>query len=232
MTTDTVCLPGPPDIRVHLRRSSRARRCTLRVSRVDGTATLTIPRGGCRHTAEAFLRKKEGWLRAQLARIDGPRPVCLGETLPLRGRDLLLVPSPDRSVRIDGDRLLVPGPAETVAARVKGYLRTLARDALVEASTRHAAALGRPFTRVTLRDTRSRWGSCSSRGELMYSWRLIMAPDDVLDYVAAHEVAHLAEMNHSPTFWATVRQLMPGYEAPKAWLRAHGDSLQRVSFDS
>jgi hypothetical protein len=91
--------------------------------------------------------------------------------------------------------------------------------------------LGRPYTRITLRDTRSRWGSCASSGALSYSWRLIMAPPEVLDYVAAHEVAHLAEMNHSAAYWAGVARLLPGYEAPRQWLRAHGAGLHRYRFD-
>ncbi|MGR3434759.1 MAG: M48 family metallopeptidase, partial [Shimia sp.] len=81
-----------------------------------------------------------------------------------------------------------------------------------------------------LRDTRSRWGSCSAAGGLNYSWRLVMAPPEVLDYVAAHEVAHLAQMNHSPRFWAEVAGLMPGYEAPRGWLRRHGADLHRYRF--
>ncbi len=100
--------------------------------------------------------------------------------------------------------LIVPGREDTAAARVQAWLKTRARDRLAAASDHYAAQLGRPYTRLTLRDTRSRWGSCSAQGGLMYSWRLIMAPPDVLDYVAAHEVAHLAEMNHSPAFWAVV----------------------------
>jgi predicted metal-dependent hydrolase len=91
--------------------------------------------------------------------------------------------------------------------------------------------LGRRFSRLSLRDTRSRWGSCSSRGGLSYSWRLILAPPDVLDYVAAHEVAHLAEMNHSPAFWALVARLCPGYQAPRGWLRREGAGLHRYRFD-
>ena len=94
----------------------------------------------------------------------------------------------------------------------------------------HAARLGRRFGRVTLRDTRGRWGSCSAAGDLMFSWRLILAPDAVLDYVAAHEVAHLAEMNHSPRFWATLAGLTPEYAAPRDWLRRNGAGLMAYDF--
>ncbi len=115
-------------------------------------------------------------------------------------------------------------------ARLRAWLRTRARERLADASDRHAARLGMPYRRLTLRDTRSRWGSCSAQGGLMYSWRLVMAPGDVLDYVAAHEVAHLAEMNHSPAFWNTVARLKPGYETPRRWLRENGAALHRYRF--
>ena len=116
------------------------------------------------------------------------------------------------------------------AARVQAFLKAEARNDLAAASDRHAKALGRPFRKLTLRDTKSRWGSCSTQGDLMYSWRLVMAPPEVLDYVAAHEVAHLAEMNHSPAFWAVVERLFPNHAACRRWLRAHGQTLHQVSF--
>ena len=140
--------------------------------------------------------------------------------------------TPDRHHRLPTDTddgLLLPrgaGPAS-----VKAFLRTRARDALVAASDRYAGLIGRQYSRLTLRDTRSRWGSCSSTGALMYSWRLIMAPPEVLDYVAAHEVAHLAQMNHGPAFWALVEELMPDYAPRRAWLRDHGDRLHALRFD-
>ena len=114
--------------------------------------------------------------------------------------------------------------------RAGAFLKHLARDRLTAASDRYATQIGCRYTRVTLRDTRSRWGSCTADGGLMYSWRLIMAPPEVLDYVAAHEVAHLAEMNHSPAFWAVVARLMPGYAARRRWLKQHGQSLHAHRF--
>ena len=94
----------------------------------------------------------------------------------------------------------------------------------------YAARLGKGYTRLTLRDTRSRWGSCTSDGGLMFSWRLIMAPPSVLDYVAAHEVAHLAQMNHSPAFWAEVTRIYGDFDPPRQWLRTHGADLHRYQF--
>lgn len=223
-------LPGNPDIDVILRRSARARRLSLRLSQLDGRVTLTLPRGVTEAAGRAFLRDKEGWLRGHLARREGPVHVTHGAVLPFAGQELAVVPGTGRATRVEDARLLVPGPAEAAPARVRGWLRAQARDRLAEASDRHAAALGRGYARLTLRDTRSRWGSCTADGGLMYSWRLILAPPEVLDYVAAHEVAHLAEMNHSPAFWAVVERLYGDWRAPRRWLRENGAALHRYRF--
>ena len=132
-----------------------------------------------------------------------------------------------RRVRLVEDRLEVPGDPEAMASRVRGWLRARARDRLVEASDRYSTALGRPYSRITLRDTRSRWGSCTVDGGLMYSWRLILAPPAVLDYVAAHEVAHLRHMDHSAAFWDTVTDLYGDWTPQRRWLREHGAALHR-----
>ena len=158
-------------------------------------------------------------------------PVSWGSDIPVEGQMLRIAPGDGRRVLPDGDALLVPGPADGVAARLLAFLKTLARDRLATASDRYAAMIDRPYSRLTLRDTRSRWGSCTTAGGLMYSWRLIMAPPEVLDYVAAHEVAHLQEMNHSPAFWGLVEQtLMPDYRDPRRWLREEGGALHRYRF--
>ena len=157
--------------------------------------------------------------------------VGIGAELPFEGRMLRLAPGAGRSVRVEGDSLIVPGDADRAAARVSAFLRVQARNRLVAASDHYAAQIGRRVTQVTLRDTRSRWGSCTSDGSLMYSWRLIMAPPRVLDYVAAHEVAHMLEMNHSDRFWAVVDRLFPGWQAERAWLKRQGGALQSIRFE-
>jgi predicted metal-dependent hydrolase len=128
--------------------------------------------------------------------------------------------------------LHVPGGAAGLPPRVGAFLKDAARRGCAGAVARHAARLGRAPRRLTLRDPRSRWGSCTSEGDLMFSWRLAMAPSAVLDYVVAHEVAHLAELNHSPRFWAEVRRLCPDFEAQRAWLRRHGAGLHAFDFAS
>lgn len=221
-------LPGDPPVAVALRRSARARRLSLRISGTDGRVTLTLPLRARLGDGLAFLKERESWLRGHLAQAPLPLLPAFGATIPLEGRPVLLTPSEGRRLRLDGDRLLVPGPSESLPARLHAFLRATARDRLAAACDRHAAALGRPYRTLTLRDPRSRWGSCTARGGLMFSWRLVLAPPPVLDYVAAHEVAHLARMDHSPAFWAVVEGLCPGWQARRDWLRSEGASLHRL----
>lgn len=227
-----VILPGNPPVEIALRRNARARRFSLRVAQVDGRVTLSLPVRAREAEAMAFVRAQEGWIRAALARMPQVSVVGLGGEVPFEGRVLPILAGEGRSVRIEGGALLVPGAPDRVAARVQAFLKVRARDRLVAASDHYAAMVGRKVAQVALRDTRSRWGSCTSAGALMYSWRLIMAPPSVLDYVAAHEVAHLIEMNHSPRFWAVVERLSPGWQAERAWLRQHGGALQAIRFES
>jgi predicted metal-dependent hydrolase len=213
-------LPGSPPVEVHLKRSARARRFSLRVSRLDGKVTLSMPLRAREGEALAFLKGHEGWLRETLNAMpeSAVRPVSLGSVIPVEGRNLTLVQGTGRSIRVEGDQLLVPGNPASAGPRVAAWLKVLARDRLARASTRYAGMVGRNFTTLALRDTRSRWGSCSPDGRLMYSWRLVMAPPEVLDYVAAHEVAHLVELNHAPAYWAIVSRICPGWQAHRGWL--------------
>lgn len=227
-------LDGDPGIEVELRRSARARRLSLRVSRLDGRVTLTLPAWLPQREALAFLRDREEWIREALNDHVAPRPVRTGDSILFEGRPVMVTAGRTPAAVISDDRLILPerrlagaGPGPAIAA----FLRLAARDRLLPACDRHASRLGLDFGRVTLRDTRSRWGSCSPEGNLMFSWRLVMAPPDVLDYVAAHEVAHRAEMNHSPRFWAHVARLCPDHARHRAWLRQHGHGLHRYRFD-
>ena len=228
-TTSTE-LPGDPPLDVALRRSAQARRYSLRVSQLDGRVTLTMPKRAPLDEGLAFLREKEGWIRGHLLARPNPQLVQIGTAVPFQGHPLPIVGAKVRGPRLDAGRLLVPDDPSRVAARVQAFLKHAARDRLAAASDRYSSALGRKYGRLTLRDTRSRWGSCTSAGDLMYSWRLIMAPDAVLDYVAAHEVAHLQEMNHSSAFWALVAGMCPDYQTHRAWLHQNGASLHQIRF--
>jgi predicted metal-dependent hydrolase len=221
---------GNPPIEVTLRRSARARRLSLRVSRLDGRVTLTMPHRVSEREGLAFVSEREEWLRGHLSGISAELRPEIGGTVPFGGEDLAIMAGPVKRTRMGDGVLIVPDEPARVPARVEAYMKIHARDRLADASDRYAAALGRSYGRLTLRDTRSRWGSCSSAGDLMYSWRLIMAPAEVLDYVAAHEVAHLVEMNHSDAFWAVVADIFPDHKRCRKWLRENGDRLHRVRF--
>lgn len=227
--SDTV-LPGDPPIPLILRRSARAKRISLRISQLDGRVTLTIPKRLAAREAFDFARTKEDWIRKHLAARGEDVVVGLGAEVPVGGAMLRVVPGTGRVVEMSQTEIAVPGAAERVGKRLGAYLREVARDRLAGACDDYAARLGKRYTRITMRDTRSRWGSCTSDGGLMFSWRLIMSPPEVLDYVAAHEVAHLAEMNHSPAFWAGVERIYGPYKAPRTWLRTQGNMLHRYRF--
>lgn len=225
-------LPGSPPVEVHLKRSARARRFSLRVSRLDGKVTLSMPVRAREGEALAFLKGNEGWLRQTLSAMPGPtlQAVGPGSVIRVEGDELVLAPATGRGVRAEGGLLLVPGSPQTMGPRVAAWLKVLARDRLATASTHYAGLVGRQYSSLAIRDTRSRWGSCSPDGRLMYSWRLIMAPPAVLDYVAAHEVAHLVELNHSAAYWKVVTSICPDWKDHRAWLKTHGNSLHRVRF--
>lgn len=223
-------LPGSPPVEIILRRSAASRRFSLRVSQLDGRVTLSVPLKARERDAMEFLRGHETWLRAALARRPLQTPVAIGDSVPVEGHMLTLAAGAGRSPVVAGDCLLVPGNPLQAATRTQAFLKVLARDRLMAASDHYAGLIGRKVTRITLRDTRSRWGSCAHDGALMYSWRLVMAPPAVLTYVAAHEVAHMVEMNHSDAFWAVVERIYPGWQTQRRWLHANGQRLHSYHF--
>lgn len=222
----------PDGTEVGLRRSGRARRLILTLSRATGAAVLTLPPRASLTEARNFAVARTDWLARTRARLPGPAVVQPGARLPVAGAAVEIRAAAVRSCRMDDGVLLVPD-SRAVGPAVAAWLREQAREALATACARHVAALSPGaggMTGIVLRDTRSRWGSCTAQGRLMFSWRLAMAPAGVLDYVAAHEVAHLAQMNHSPAFWAEVGRLMPDWTARRDWLRRNGAALQAWQF--
>jgi predicted metal-dependent hydrolase len=181
-------------------------------------------------SAIAFLQEKESWIRKHLNARPAEHRIGLGSTVPFLGEDLPIVSGAGRSACVAAGELHVPGATEMVGVRVEAFLKLQAKTRLRAASDKYAQMLGTDYSRLTLRDTRSRWGSCTSEGNLMYSWRLVMAPEAVLDYVAAHEVAHRLEMNHSERFWAHVERICPDFDRHRAWLRVEGQELHAVRF--
>jgi predicted metal-dependent hydrolase len=219
---------------VQLRRHRQARRYTLRIQAATREIILTIPPRGTLKEAGEFAQRHGGWIAARLGRLPAAMPFADGVVVPLRGVPHRIAHRRGMrgtvwaEVANDGERLLcVAGNAPHLDRRVGDYLRREARRELEAASLKFAAGLGVAVKRITVRDQSSRWGSCSTTGMLSFSWRLILAPSHVLDYLAAHEVAHLVEMNHSPRFWRLVQRLCPGHDHAKAWLDAHGADLHR-----
>lgn len=217
------------NIAVTVRRNARARRMTLRVPRAGGEVVLTLPPRASLDAARDFALSKTDWLRRTVSAMPGPRLVAEGVQLPVAGQLVTLRAMPLKSARLEDGVLYVPTRG-AMGATVQAWLKHRAHVALREAVDRFAARLGRQPRALALRDTKSRWGSCTHDGRLMFSWRLAMAPPSVLDYVAAHEVAHLAHMDHSDRFWAQVEALMPGHTPHRAWLRQHGSELQSWQF--
>jgi len=222
------------DYRVTVKRRAGARRITLRVSGATGEAILTLPERTPFARARQFAEAHGGWLATRLERVPERVPLLPGALVPLRGEPHRIVHlagqrSPAAAGR-DGDGaaiISVGGEAVHVPRRLRDFLVREAERDLRAAVERHTSALGRKASAVTIRDTTSRWGSCSAAGRLNFSWRLILAPPFVLDYLAAHEVAHLQVMNHSVRFWRLTKQLCPRTDEAEAWLKRHGTTLHR-----
>jgi hypothetical protein len=177
--------------------------------------------------ALAFVAEKKDWLATRLAARPSGIAFADGMVLPLLGRDHRLSHDPTgrRGVWAENGIVHVSGRPEHFARRVGDWLKRKAEDEIADRAPAMAEKIGRKIRSIRLKDTRSRWGSCSSRGDLSFSWRLVLAPAAVLDYVIGHEVAHLAQMNHSSAFWTIVRSLVAEPEAARLWLKRHGTEL-------
>jgi predicted metal-dependent hydrolase len=226
---ETVALPGG-SARIEWRRSARARRVSLRIDARGGAVVVTLPPRAGRQAGLALLRTHAAWVSDRLAALPAAVAFADGASVPIGG-----VPHPIRHVAdarggawlADG-ALYVSGGTEFLARRVGDFLRAEARRRLSALVVEKAARAGLTVRRMTIKDTRTRWGSCTADGALAFSWRLLMAPDFVQDYVAAHEVAHLRHMNHGPRFWAMVNELTPHARRAIPWLHEEGATLMRV----
>ncbi len=215
------------NVAMSLRPSRRAKRIILRIDPV-GIVTLVVPRRTSRDEAVAFARSKADWLHDRLAALPEQVPFLDGAELPLLGRTHRIHHDPEsHGVRLGRGRILVAGEIEHLPRRVADFLRREARRECAERARSFARRVGQSIARISVRDPKGRWGSCSQKGHLSFSWRLILAPEWVLDYVIAHEVAHLVEMNHGPRFWRLVERLYPDSLRPREWLRRHGTRLHR-----
>ncbi len=209
---------------VAIRVSARARRISLRVLAVGRGVELVLPRGVSAEAGLKVLAGNRGWVAGRLAAQPQAVPFVDGAIVPLRGIPHRICHETDSAapaVAVGDGEIRVKGDPAHLGRRVRDHLIALARSELSARARDCAARIGRKVGRVGVRDPNSRWGSCSSKGDLSFSWRLVLAPDAVIDYVVAHEVAHLVEMNHSPRFWRLVETLAPDSARPRAWLRRH-----------
>ncbi|HEX4111866.1 MAG TPA: SprT family zinc-dependent metalloprotease [Stellaceae bacterium] len=221
---------GPVPMRVRV--SPRARRLALRIDAQAEAIELVLPRRTSVQRALAFIEENRGWLDKRINALPPRTVLADGETVPI-------LDTPHRIRRVeqmhghkhvwieDGEIKVAAAP-EQIGRKVIDFLKELARGEFLRRAAHLAAAIGRKIGRITVRDTTTRWGSCSANGSLAFSWRLIMAPEAVLDYVVAHEVAHLAEMNHGPRFWKLVERLAPGVDRQRQWLNRHRARLLRI----
>jgi predicted metal-dependent hydrolase len=219
---------------VRLRRHRQARRYTLRIDAPTREVVLTMPPRGSVREAKEFAQKHGGWIAARLKRLPEATPFAHGVEVPLRGEPHRIVHRRGERGTVwtetdgSGQRLLcVAGEPPHVDRRISDFLKREAQRDRDAASRGYAAQIGVSIKRICVRDQSSRWGSCSNTGVLSFSWRLILAPPFVLDYLAAHEVSHLVELNHSPRFWRLVKRLYPQLERAKVWLDANGTDLHR-----
>ncbi|NTG47696.1 M48 family metallopeptidase [Agrobacterium rhizogenes] len=220
-----------------IRQNERATRITLRIEPGGRALKMTIPRGLAAREVNAFLDRHQGWLLTKLAKFSTESSLRSGGEILLRGirhriEHTGTLRGLTEAIVIDGVPVLrVSGMPEHAGRRIATFLKKEARADLERLAKLHAGAIRAPVSSISMKDTRSRWGSCSSEGNLSFSWRIVMAPPLVIDYLAAHEVAHLREMNHGPRFWALCRKLCPEMDEAKAWLKRHGSHLHAIDFD-
>lgn len=215
------------DAPITVRRRRSAKRVTLSVSRATGAIGLTLPSRFRLDDAVRFAEANREWLEARIEAAPQAIPYEFGMMLPYKGRYHRVYPGKRRKVHVEPGVIRVGCDPEQLPGMLDRWLKREARAALIERSEAHAATLGTSFKRISIRDTKSRWGSCSSNGTLSYSWRVILAPEGALNYLAAHETAHLRQMNHSPKFWALVERLVPEFEDWTHWFKSEGAELHR-----
>jgi predicted metal-dependent hydrolase len=218
-------------VEVSVKLNPRARRLIVKVHPASGEVSVIAPSKRSLERALEFARGQTDWIARQLAHVPSRVALVPGAHIPFRGKDHVIARGEELRIPVwvDEDEAVIRigGRVEHAPRRLLDFLKRQAKRELETRAISFAAQLGTKPTRITVRDTASRWGSCSSTRSLSFSWRLILAPPTVLDYVVAHEVAHLRQMNHGPAFWRLVRDLVGDVKRPQAWLRQHGMGLHR-----
>lgn len=217
------------DVPLELKRHPQARRITLRLTPDGDGIRLVLPNRTPIREAIAFAERNSGWILKHLEKVPPRIPFADGAVIPVLGENHLVTHDPEArcGVSREAGMIRVSGLAEHLPRRLGDYLKREARAEIGARARDKAARIERRIGRISLRDTRSRWGSCNADGDLNFSWRLILAPEAVLDYVVAHEVAHMVHLNHSQRFWRLAGQLSDDMSGAKIWLRRHSAELWR-----
>ena len=230
------CVAGR-ELPLRIVESARAKRLTLRIGAGGQSLRVTVPPGHPQRDIDRFLDRHRGWLESRLAALPDRPDLRPGVKLPVLGVPHRIIHEPGkrgtvRQTVLDGEPvLIVHGDRAHLKRRLADFMKKLARAEIEPLVARHAAAAGgRSVTAVRYKDTVSRWGSCSSTGGLSFSWRIAMAPRPVIDYLVAHECAHLKHMDHSQRFWKLCGALCPRMDESKAWLKRNGQALQAIGF--
>ena len=220
------------NFQIQLKKLKRARRLTLRICHITGEVKITTPLNIKMSSLKGFIDKNAPWILAQRKTIQSPIKIDAGTSIPMFGveKQILVDHNCHDNYKISNQSLILPQTHLNVKKQIKSTLLQIAEDYFVETCNKYSQKLNTSFAQLSIRDPKSRWGSCSSQKRLMFSWRLIMAPNSVSSYVAAHEVAHLLHLNHSCDFWSIVELISPDYPAQRNWLRKNGRSLHKFIF--
>lgn len=207
--------------------SASSRKLILHIDSKERIPVLSIPKYCTRKRAVNFINENMDWILETLQKLPERKSFSNGETISLFGQNVTISHQPNArcGVRLDGDTLVVSGGAEFLHRRVKDYIRHAAADEFYKLSAPLAAKIGCRINGICIKDTKSRWGSCSTLNNINYNWRIALAPKYVINYLMAHEVAHLKYQNHSPAFWLCVAKLYPDWNKGREWLQKNGRIL-------
>ena len=235
MPNIAICLPDGKRIDIKVSDSIRANRFIMRVNQQTSEFCVSRPMWRSIDEARIFVERNVWWISEQLMKLPARVQFRHGSIVPILGKEYKISHSPKEfgnvwlkeSLNNEMPELRVSGGSEHMARRVRDWLKKRAKDEVAYKAKKFSSLLNKEIKSVSVRDTRTRWGSCSSSGNLSFCWRLIFAPEKIVDYVCAHEAAHLVELNHSPRFWQTVHQLVGEWNSSKKWLKENGARLHR-----
>ena len=228
LTGQTFNLSDKFDFDIKIVRSPQAKRLTLRIDEKNRRPILTIPRFCSQTKAISFIQDNQDWIINMLARLPKVKTFCNGESISFFGKSYIILHTPNqRGTYIEDDFIKVGGDIEFIHRRILDFLKQQSLKILSELTVKRAKQIGCRVSGVSIKDTKSRWGSCSTLGNINYNWRICMAPLYVIDYLVCHEVTHLKHPDHSPSFWADLKIICPDYENGRHWLKVRGKELYK-----